>query len=256
MKETTMYLKMPFDPRDPASFGSNVPLSYVSRPSECHKIRLRIHHGGEFVGHLPLELKHIKGRLKPLNYDKDVLKFSETVKGLDVLNVFVEHFVDIPIHVDIEGNENANANENGTNKAVEDYEMDISDRSDEDYVGDVVDNMDTSDEEDFDYDEKVDELEDSESNVSLDDLDYHEQWDWTSVLLDETQIPNKNKKETSTSTTNSKPQTQTQATTEVQPSQVFEQKYTSTITSETSGIGTTRKIPTLGINGTQESTHN
>ncbi|KAJ1375315.1 hypothetical protein SESBI_51138, partial [Sesbania bispinosa] len=234
MKEITTYSRMPFDPRDPASFGSNVPSNYVSRPSECHEIRLRIHHGGEFVGHLPLELKYIKGSveetnwgwdineisyiemtklvkgigyasfkslwywdpkcdfsegLKPLNCDKDVLKFSETVEGLDVINVFIEHLVDIPIiRVDIEGNEN----ENGTDKAVEDYEVDISDHNDEDYVGDVVDNMDTSDEEDSDYDGKVDELEDSESNVSLDDSDYDEQWDWTSVLPDETQNPNVN----------------------------------------------------------------
>ncbi|KAI5386883.1 hypothetical protein KIW84_073142 [Lathyrus oleraceus] len=75
----------------------NEGVKYYVRPAKTNKIRLRIHHRRKLV-ETPVNCFY-RG-LRPLNNDRDVLKFSKYVVGYDVIDVYVEHTVVTPEIID------------------------------------------------------------------------------------------------------------------------------------------------------------
>ncbi|KAJ1440338.1 hypothetical protein SESBI_01906 [Sesbania bispinosa] len=114
---------------DPRFYGgSKLPNNYMFRLTKNHEIKLRIHHGGLFMGHPSVdyiggaiddtnwgwdvdEMSYIEYRhpnynlekgLRPLNNDKHVLKFANDVKDANTVDLFVEHLVDTPVFQEVD----------------------------------------------------------------------------------------------------------------------------------------------------------
>lgn len=108
--------------------------------------------------------------LRPINSDTNVLKFAEDVKGFEVIEVYVERLVDTPILCEedvivIEKRAQIELDKKGSgNREIDNEGCDDTDEEDEDYVANLNE----------DEDESV-----------VEDNDYDENWDWTSVLPNE-----------------------------------------------------------------------
>lgn len=149
--------------------------------------------------HPKLSLAH---GLRPLNTDRDVLKFAEDVKGFEEIEIYVEHLIDTPIF--IEGSTNKKGKETEKVEVVDLDSVEGSFASELEVEDEGVGGVETlvegeSETDDEDYVDNVEEEVESD-DTSVDDSDYDENWDWTSVLSPETANSIGSKKLTPSST--------------------------------------------------------
>ncbi|CAI8592158.1 unnamed protein product [Vicia faba] len=67
-------------------------MKFCFGPAQTKFIWLRIHHMGELVENY-VKWYGFSCVLRPLNYDDEVLKFAEDVKGFDLVDVYVDHSI-------------------------------------------------------------------------------------------------------------------------------------------------------------------
>ncbi|XP_020230608.1 uncharacterized protein LOC109811316 isoform X2 [Cajanus cajan] len=191
---------------------------YTNIPTKVHEVKLRINHAGMFVSH-PC-LMYVKGKvnemewgwdvdemsyidltklvetlgykdfkcmwyshpkfslahgLNPLNSDVDVLKFVNDVKGYEVVDVYVEHLTNTPIEVEIVDLDNVEGNSISEDKGDEEsqdrglFEVRVEEEDDYKIGEDML--YATNDEEEVESED-----------ISVDDSDHDEKWEWTRVF--------------------------------------------------------------------------
>lgn len=134
--------------------------------------------------------------LRPLNTDKDVIQFMQDVRGHTKVDIYVEHLIDNPVIVE----ENIDSRDEvvevtvcgvaaGDGKGTSDPDYKNSGSGKEKDECDVAAEQSFSDTEDEEYDGSGEEDVDSLDDISLDDSDYDEGWEWTCVLPEGTLNP-------------------------------------------------------------------
>lgn len=113
--------------------------------------------------------KDLSTGLKELRNDQHVIQFIQDVKGHSTMGLYVEHLMDTPVVV-VAASESSESDV----QVVEDPGEQFGNGEEED----------GSDSLDEDYDGQAEEVVDRE--ISLDDSDYDEEWEWTIALPEET----------------------------------------------------------------------
>lgn len=147
--------------------------------------------------------------LRPINTYADVVQFLSDVKGFELVDLYVEHNVGCVEVLGVNGADKADAQPSGGEVQHEEVQHEFTavgegvglgqqnKVKETEYADEAVEKNDGvesdtptyfSESEDEDY-VNTDEEEGSESDVSLDDSDYDEAWDWTLNLPPETLDP-------------------------------------------------------------------